>query len=342
MIVPFFIGHSKDDAGIMITIFVRGFWMIQIIAILKDNTVLANPTLNQLRSENVNWYWVDFNQPNEDEVVELDRFFHFHPLAIEDCIHKMQRPKLDYYADHTFFVTHSLHSSKEEKRELNFFMGNNYIVTFHNHFSREISEVWERINLVKKIQTWDHYFVLYHLLDKLVDNYFPAVYELEDELNDIENNTFNHSMEELLDQLFETKHSLLKLRYTVVPMKDLLYRALNSHHLEGIHQKKEYFLDIYDHLLKLSEKIEASRELATDIRENYLSINSHQTNKVMRVLTVITTIFMPLTFIAGIYGMNFQYMPELATRYGYFITQFFMIAIGLSMFIWFKKKGWFD
>jgi magnesium transporter len=316
--------------------------MIRIVAISNKNEIKTSLSINQVFSEENRCFWVDFNQPNEEEVQELDKSFHFHPLAIEDCIHKLQRPKLDYYKDHTFFATHSLHSSREEKEELDFFVGENFIVTFHDHASKEINDVWERINQSKHIQSWDQYLILYHILDKLVDNYFPAVYELEDELNAIENNTYNYSMGKLLDQLFEAKHALLNLRYTVLPMRDLLYRTLNSNHLKGIHKRREYFSDIYDHLIKLTEMIEASRELATDIRENYLSINSHQTNKVMKVLTVITTIFMPLTFIAGIYGMNFQYMPELAWRYGYFFIQFIMFGTAFAMFIWFKKKGWFD
>lgn len=316
--------------------------MIQISAIYKDNSIRTDLKVHQVLSEKIKWFWVEFNQPSDAEVDELANTFHFHPLAIEDCIHKLQRPKLDYYDNYTFFVTHSLHSSRNEKEELDIFIGENYIVTFHQHYSKEVQDVWTRLNQTKKLETWDHYLVLYELLDKLVDNYFPAVYELEDELSNIENNTYNQSMEDLLAHLFDSKHALLNLRYTVVPMRDLLYRSLNSHHLEGIKERKEYFLDIYDHLLKLTEMIEASRELATDIRENYLSINSHQTNKVMKVLTVITTIFMPLTFIAGLYGMNFQYMPELASRYGYFITLFIMLIIGLSMFFWFKRKGWFD
>jgi magnesium transporter len=131
------------------------------------------------------------------------------------------------------------------------------------------------------------------------------------------------------------------LRHTIIPMRDLLYRMLNSHRLETIQGKKEYFADIYDHLLKLSEMIDANREMTADIRDSYISYNSHQTNRVMKVLTVITTIFMPLTFIAGIYGMNFEHMPELNWDYGYFFILSIMLLIGVGMYVWFKRKGWF-
>lgn len=182
---------------------------------------------------------------------------------------------------------------------------------------------------------------MYHVLDKLVDNYFPVVYQIEDTLNEIDENSKNRSMEALLDDLYETRHQLLALRHTVTPMRDLIYRMLNSHRLTEIKKRSEYFSDIHDHLLKLTEMIESNRELTTDIRDSYLSLNSHETNRVMKVLTVITTIFMPLTLIAGIYGMNFEHMPELKWKYGYFGTLLFMFVIGFGMFFTFKKKGWF-
>lgn len=178
-------------------------------------------------------------------------------------------------------------------------------------------------------------------MDKIVDNYFPLIYKIEDELDKIEDNTQNKSMDLLMNELFDIRHTLLNLRHTFNPMRDLLYRMLNSQHLEGVKERKEYFSDIYDHLLKLSEMVMSNREVTADIRDSYLSLNSHQTNNVMKVLTIITSIFAPLTFIAGIYGMNFENMPELAWEYGYFISLGLMAIISVSMILWFKKKKWF-
>lgn len=315
--------------------------MINCLAINENFELLMNCPLDQLKNQDIKWFWIDFNQPTEDEVLELDRSLHFHPLAIEDCIHKLQRPKLDYYEDYCFFVTHSLDESKIEKEEINFFLGKNYIVSFHHHESKEIYDVWQRLKGSKKVNKWDSDLVLYHIIDKLVDNYFPIVYQLEEALDQIENNTTDMTMEALLDRLFNARHNLLKLRHTVTPMRDLVYRMLNSHRLKGIKQKKEYFSDIHDHLLKLTEMIDANREITNDIRDSYLSLNSHQTNRIMKVLTVITTIFMPLTFIAGVYGMNFENMPELTWNLGYFLILSIMLSIGVAMYLWFKKKGWF-
>jgi magnesium transporter len=175
----------------------------------------------------------------------------------------------------------------------------------------------------------------------MVDNYFPLVYKIEDTLSELDENSKGRSMEILLEDLFDTRHDLLSLRHTITPMRDLVYRIINSQRLEELQERKEYFSDIHDHLLKLSEMIEANRELTQDIRDSYISINSHESNHVMKVLTVITTIFMPLTFIAGIYGMNFRFMPELSWKYGYFGALGFMFLVGSWMSLWFKKKGWF-
>ncbi|MGN7176653.1 magnesium/cobalt transporter CorA [Cytobacillus sp. SAFR-174] len=317
--------------------------MIRIQAVNKKNELKKNITLESLKAEweNYKWFWVDFDQPTEEETAELDKTFHFHPLAIEDCVVKLQRPKMDYYEDYSFFVTHSLNHINEDKQEINFFIGSNYIVSYHHELSREMDDVWERLSLSKKISKWDPYLVMYHIIDKIVDNYFPIVYQLEDRLSLIEDNPNDETMEELLEKLFDIRHHLLQIRYTVIPMRDLIYRVINSHRLKGVKERYEYFADIHDHLLKLTEMIDGNRELTNDIRDSYLSINSHQTNRVMRVLTVITTIFMPLTFIAGIYGMNFENMPELSWKYGYFETLLLMFIIALGMFWWFKKKGWF-
>lgn len=317
--------------------------MIRIQAVNKKNELQKEITFERLKAEweSYKWFWVDFDQPTEEETAELDRTFHFHPLAIEDCVVKLQRPKMDYYEDYSFFVTHSLNHINEDKQEINFFIGSNYIVSYHHELSKEMNDVWERLSLSKKINKWDPYLVMYHIFDKIVDNYFPIVYQLEDRLSLIEDNPNDETMEELLEKLFDIRHHLLQIRYTVIPMRDLIYRVINSHRLKGVKERYEYFADIHDHLLKLTEMIDENRELTTDIRDSYLSINSHQTNRVMRVLTVITTIFMPLTFIAGIYGMNFENMPELTWKYGYFETLSLMFIIALGMFWWFKKKGWF-
>ncbi len=316
--------------------------MIRIIGISEQGERILLDDLDSLKPEEFRWYWVDFSSPDETEIGYLDSFFRFHPLAIEDCLQKLQRPKLDYYEEFNFYVVHALDQVDKEKDEIDLFLSSHFIVTFHKDESNEVNQVWEKFRHSRNLERWDQHVVLYEIMDKIVDAYFPVLYQIEDELNAIEDNTGNHSVEKILDDVFEHRGYLLYLRNTVHPMRDLLYRMLNSHHLEEVKARKEYFSDIYDHLLKLTDMIQSNREMTTDIRDSYLSLNAHQTNRIMKVLTVITTIFMPLTFIAGVYGMNFAYMPELEWRYSYFITLGLMTVIGFIMFLWFKKKGWFD
>jgi magnesium transporter len=315
--------------------------MIRTIAINQEHQLVKDLPIVELVKGEYLWYWIDFHQPSENEIEFLSNPLDFHPLAIEDCIFTLQRPKLDYYQDYTFFVTQALNQFTKQREEINFFLSDKFIVTFHRNPSIEIDEVWKRCSLSTSMKEWNPYLVFYHALDKMVDNYFPHVYQIEDTLNEIDQNPKQRSMEALLEELFDTRHGLLSLRHAITPMRDLVYRIINSQRLTGTKDRIEYFSDIHDHLLKLTEMIEANRELTMDIRDSYISLNSHQTNHVMKVLTVITTIFMPLTFIAGIYGMNFQNMPELYMKYGYFMILFIMLLVGLGMYIWFRKKGWF-
>ncbi|RPK14689.1 magnesium/cobalt transporter CorA [Priestia endophytica] len=317
--------------------------MINFIAITNENNLETNINLHHADLSKYKWFWVDFDKPTDEEIKHLAYTFQFHPLAIEDCVQRLQRPKLDYYDDYTFYVTHIIREIEKEiyKEELDFFVGEKFIVTFHRMPSKEVTQVWDRLSVKENTGKWDTFYVFYQILDKIVDNYFPLIYKIEDELNKIEHNTTNKSMTDLMNELFDTRSMLLNLRHTVNPMRDLLYRMLNSHHLSGIREKREYFSDIYDHLLKLSEMVMSNREVTADIRDSYLSLNSHQTNNVMKVLTIITSIFAPLTFIAGIYGMNFENMPELTWKYGYFLSLGFMGVIGVLMYLWFKRKGWF-
>ncbi|MFF2450788.1 magnesium/cobalt transporter CorA [Neobacillus sp. NPDC058068] len=315
--------------------------MLRTIAVKKNNELIKDLEITELVSGDFKWYWIDFQQPDKEEIEFLRNPLSFHPLAIEDCIHHLQRPKLDYYDDYDFFVAQALNQKTMKREEVNLFLSRNYIVTFHHEPSVEIDDVWNRFSQSPNIEQWDPSHVLYHIFDTMVDNYFPLVNQIDDTLNEIDENSKGRSMEALLKDLFDTRHDLLSLRHTISPMRDLLYRILNSQRLGSILEKKAYFSDIYDHLLKLTEMIEASRELTTDIRDSYISINSNETNHVMKVLTVITTIFMPLTFIVGVYGMNFTNMPEINWKYGYFGALGLMILIAAGMTLWFIKKGWF-
>jgi magnesium transporter len=314
--------------------------VIKTCVINKQGEVLNNLSLEEIRREEVEWFWADFYQPDSKEIGLLTSYFGFHPLAVEDCMDDFnQRPKIDFYNGYQFLVVHALQQGNHQALELDMFVNEKFIVTFHKKPIAELENSWERmaenVSFIK-----GPFFLMHNLIDKIVDEYFPLVYKMEEELNIIEDNTENETVSELMDQLFDLRAELSKMRRTILPMRDLLYRIIHSERLDFLTEQHLYFHDVHDHLLKLAEMIESYRDFSTDIRDSYLSLNSNNMNSIMMTLTVITTIFMPLTFIAGVYGMNFDNMPELHWKYGYFGVLTVMLAIGICMFLYFVKKGW--
>jgi magnesium transporter len=317
--------------------------LLRIMAVTEDQEWLEDLPLHKLMDTNIKWFWVDFDCPTEDEVFLLDSYFHFHPLAIEDCMQLLQRPKVDHYDETHFFVIQAIYPDTFKAVEINLFLGPRGIVTFHSTPSPEIEETWRRIREPTTKENRDHNYVAYLIIDKLVDNYFPTLYKIEDQLNELEvQEETNGNIQAMTEQVYDIRADLLRLRRTVIPMRDLLYRVISSDKIPGVKEQHAYFTDIYDHLLKLTEMIESNREMTADLRDGYDSLRSNRMNAIMKTLTVITTIFMPLTFIAGVYGMNFINMPELKWSWGYFAVIGVMLALGLGMFLWFKRKGWFD
>lgn len=331
--IGFFDRKRKGDGG-----------LIRIMGLTHDHKVKLEIPLERIHDPEFVWIWVDFDAPTPEEAELLGSFFHFHPLAIEDCLHVLQRPKMDYYEGYQFLVLHALDRDTLGTVEVNLFIGDNCLVSFHHRRLDEMDEAWD--NMMKRAhnrKVWVHgpYSAAYMVIDSLVDQYFPCVYAIEDELDELEKKGGHESVELLMNQVFDLRSRLLKLRRTIVPMRDLMYRILNSQHVQGDKEPHAYYADIYDHLLKLSEMIEVDREMTADLRDSYISLNSNRMNGIMKTLTVITTVFMPLTLIAGIYGMNFINMPELEWRYGYFAVIGLMAVLGGLMILWFIKRGWF-
>jgi magnesium transporter len=316
--------------------------LIHIVAITQDLSLVQDLSIKDLNREDLLWYWIDFDAPNGEEKMLLETTFHFHHLAIEDCIYSFNSPKLDYFDGYNFFIINSIDLETLKPKEISMFISKKYIVSYHGEASDAIEEAWKRVN--ENTNNWDKgpKYAAHQIIDKVVDQFFPAAYRIEERLNKLEVNEEDKTIHKLIDEVFDIRKELLKLRKTVNSMRDLLYRILNSERLNGFEEHYMYFSDIHDHLIKLSEIIESSREITADMRDSYLSLNSAHMNKNMMVLTVMTAVFIPLTFIAGVYGMNFSNMPELGTKYGYFVVIGIMCSIGVSMLIWFKRKGWFD
>lgn len=316
--------------------------MVRIFAVTNDLQAIYDISLEKVKDSDIKWFWVDFQNPTSEENALLKNFFAFHPLAIEDCLYSLNHPKLDYHTNYNFFILNALNPETLEPEEVDLFVGEDYLVSYHQKNLPELDQAWSKVT--SSNNQWDHgvIYVAYQIMDKIVDCFFPAFYHVDDHLSQLDDSPKGMAIRRLMDEVFKIRGDLLKLRRIINSMRDLLYRILNSERLIGFKEHKLYFSDIHDHLLKLSSLIEASREITADMRDSYLSINSNRMNANMMVLTVITTIFIPLTFIAGVYGMNFEYMPELKWRYGYYIVLAVMGLLAFLMFLWFKIKGWFD
>jgi magnesium transporter len=316
--------------------------LLNILAVTKELELLGDLSFDELDNESIMWYWIDFNCPEQEEIDILSSYFNFHHLAIEDCVFSMNNPKLDYYGEYNFFILNAIKDRTLELQEVSLFVNEKYVVSYHSSPSREINEALKRVTEDRKNWNKGTTYIAHQIMDKVVDQFFPAIYEIEDRLSKLEGNVEGESIHKLIDEVFDIRRDLLKLRRVINSMRELLYRILNSERLGDFEDHRMYFSDIHDHLVKLSIMVESSREMTADMRDSYLSVNSAHMNKNMMILTVITTIFIPLTFIVGVYGMNFEHMPELRWKYGYLIIVMFMLSLGGGMFMWFKRKGWFD
>ncbi len=312
--------------------------MFRSLLVTNDLQIIKDAPLERLAAADVKWFWVDFDQPTSAEGELLKTHFNFHPLAIEDCFHRLQRPKLDYYEDYHFFVLHNMNPETLTPEEVDLFVGHNFVVSVHLSPSREIDAVRAHKFELEATLTKGPLYLFYLIMDKIVDDYFPVIEKIEDQVDEFE---IINPGPNFIEDLYALRAQLLNLRHIVIPMRELLYKIRNSEQLEIPQAEHLYFRDIDDHLLKQSEVIEANREITADLRDSYVSLNSNRMNTIMKTLTIVATIFIPLTFIVGVYGMNFDYMPELSWRYGYFAVWGIMAGVVVGMLIGFHSKGWF-
>ncbi|MHD0369178.1 magnesium/cobalt transporter CorA [Mammaliicoccus sciuri] len=292
-------------------------------------------------SEEKKWIWVDLNEPAKEESEILVDYFNFHPLSVEDATQVQQRPKFKQYDDYQFIVFHALDLKTLESEEVDIFIGDDFIVTFHRERYEEIDTIKRKL-FNETIEINEPKDILLHILDDIVDNYFPFIYDIEDKVFNFEDrHNLDITTKTLIDDTFDLRQELLIIKRTVQPMKDLVYRMREGKVLHLNEQQFLYITHINDHLMKQMEMVDSSREMTSDIRDNYISLNSFKMNNIMKILTIYSVVFMPLTLIAGIYGMNFTNMPELEWHDGYYIVLVIMAVIAIIMLIVFKKKRWF-
>lgn len=295
----------------------------------------------------ITWVNVD-GLGNADVLKEVAKVFNIHPLALEDVVHVHQRAKVDHYRDHHYLVTHELELGETiQVDQLSLFLGKKFVVTFQQRGGDCLDPVRERVRLDgSQLRQMGTDYLAYSILDAVVDNYFPALEKLGERLEELEERIVERPSRHVLQSLLAIKRELLALRRVAWPQRDAL-NVLIRDPIELITDETRIYLrDCYDHLVQIIDLVETYRELGSDLVELQLSSASNRMNEVMQFLTIISTLFIPLTFIVGVYGMNFDTraspwnMPELKWPYGYPLVWGVMLTIVAGMFAFFYRRGW--
>lgn len=286
--------------------------------------------------------WLHFDAPSDDELRFLQNHLKIHDLTLEDIVHQNQRPKLEPFEDYVYLAVHPLlrkESWQIEPSELDLLLGNHWVVSVHYGPLPGIFENSRFHDRIPRALGRGADFLLYTLLDLVVDAYFPLLDEIEDEIDLLENRLLARASSVDMNRLLTLKRSLVHVRRAVSPQREV-FNQLTHHDFPFIRPENlVYFRDVYDHLIRITEEIDSLRDILSSLLEIYLASTSNQLNITMKRLTAWGTIFIVITAIAGIYGMNFKFMPELEWRYGYFIVLFSMVLISLALYFYFKRKG---
>lgn len=298
--------------------------------------------------------WIDVQGLGSEDVLRrLGKVFGLHPLMLEDVVNVPQRPKVDEYEKQLLIILRMVTPREDGKRfiseQVSFILGEHYLLTVQEEPDYDpFGPVRERIRTNKGMICRHHAdYLTYALIDAIVDGFFPVLEAYGDELEELEDEVVANPSRATLERIHQIKRDLLGLRRAIWPQREVINSLLRDGTPLISDEVRVYLRDCYDHVVQVLEIIENYRELASSLMDVYLSSISNKMNEVMKVLTIISTIFIPLTFIAGVYGMNFDpdlpgNMPELETPYAYMICWAVMLAIAGALILYFKGRGWFD
>lgn len=296
------------------------------------------------QEDRITWINID-GLSNTKEIEKLGQYYELHPLIIEDIVNTNQRPKIDEYQDYFFIVAKMLYHKDNghlENEHISMVLGKNYVLTFQEAGGDVFDGVRERLSKAKgRIRSRGADYLVFALLDAIVDHYFVVVEEMSDKIESLEEQLFDaQPSDDITFEIQELKRTMLRIRRAVFPLREVVSRFEKVESSLVDEQTRNYIRDLYDHMLQVSENIEIYREMTWGLMDMYMTTINHKMNEVMKVLTIMASIFIPLTFIAGVYGMNFENMPELQWEYGYFILLAIMFVLGLVMVVYFKNKKW--
>ncbi len=320
---------------------------MQILA-FRGSEIITDPPepLDSLRGREGQVLWIDLSHPTLEMMAPIASAFALHPLAVEDALKRRQRPKAEEYEGFLFITTHAARLRGAAGHdvcldEIDIFFGEGFVITAHSGAAPVLDEVRRRLAQAAPELRGTEGYVLYAILDAVVDSYFPVLDTLDDYVERLEDTLFKGPKQKTMDHLFAAKRALLHLRRVAAPQRDMMNLMLrHDSRLIGA-PLRAYFRDIYDHLLRITEQIDTHRDLLAGALDIYLSIVSNRLNEVVKVLTVITAIFASLAVISGIYGMNFERAyPPFAWRYGFIAALGLMAASVVTMLAVFRRLRW--
>ena len=290
--------------------------------------------------------WINIDQLHDVELMEkLGSHYGIHPLLMEDILNTDLRPKVEDEEDYVMLSLKMLRYEDSNGNlttdQISLILGKNYVISFKEKPDNIFEPVINRLSSSKgTIRTRGADYLFYALSDVIIDNYFTVIEKIGNDLENLEERIFTHPGEDALQQIHEIKSDLLQIRRITYPIREC-FRKLENDDITLIEERtQKYFSDVYEHIVQIIETIESYREVVSGLKDLYLSSISYRMNKVMQVLTIIATIFIPLTFLVGVYGMNFENMPELHWKYAYFVLWGIMVTTALSLTYYFRKKKW--
>jgi len=296
--------------------------------------------------------WVDFTSEPPETCLPILQGFGFHPLAIEDALQQVHAPKLDDWGGYLYIVLNYMNLADNgnawdtEIDELDIFLGRNYIVTHHDNPITSIDETWSSCDLDSRTLQDGADHLLYKIADNLVADYMPIVEKIDAALDQIEDQVFDKPSPRTLEKLFALKRVLLAMRRILLPQREVMNKLARDDYQVIDLRDRIFFRDIYDHLVRLHDLNESLRDLVGGALDTYLSVVNNRMNEVMKTLTTITTLFMPMSFIAAVFGMNF-FLPkpqdaiwELMQRPAFYITSAVLMLTPIIMYIWMRRRTW--
>jgi magnesium transporter len=290
--------------------------------------------------------WIDIKGLHDAEMIEkVGKQFEIHPLVLEDIVSTHQRPKTDIFDNYIYIVLKMLSYNESKKKieqeQVSIIIGDRYVLTFQEKEGDVLEPLRERIRKSKgRIKSMGSDYLAYCIIDIIVDHYFSILENLSDEIAKLEEKILKNPQQHILNEIYFLKRENILLRKSIWPLREVISLIERSDNKLIENKTIPYLKDLYDHTIQVIDTLETFRDMIAGLVELYMTMASNKMNEVMKLLTIISTIFIPLTFIAGIYGMNFENMPELAWKFGYAGVMIIMALLAIFMVIFFRKKKW--